>query len=87
MGNILAVPVSLFRDALGDVRERLVNRVDEDQADIAGLELVERRIDGQEFAVDFFHLACVACILESVAQQGEYFTVGAGMLLTASTSA
>ncbi len=84
---ILAVPVSLFRDALGDVRERLVNLVDQDQADIAGLELVERRINGQEFAVDFVNFARPPYILESVAQQSEYFTVGAGILPTASTSA
>ena len=62
------------------MRERLVNRVDEDQADIAGLEFAERRIDGQEFNVDFLDFPRPPCILESVAQQGKHFAVGAAAL-------
>ena len=49
-------PESGFPDALGDVLQRFLDLVDQDQAQVAGLQARQRRVDGQELAVDLIDL-------------------------------
>jgi len=69
-----------FGGALLDVGERFLHLVDEDEAQIARLQAVEGVVDGGEFAVDFFHVAGAFGALQTLAQQGEDFAVGAAAL-------
>ena len=65
----IAVPDRSGRgDALADVRERLLDLVDQDQAEVACLERGERRVDGDEFAADLLHLARAPGVGEALAQ-------------------
>ena len=56
---------ALRRDALLDVGQRLLHLVDQDQAQIAGIQSFERVVDGLELAVDFFHVAGATAMMLS----------------------
>ena len=58
--------VSAFGNALGDVRQRFFDLIDQDQAQVAGLEVGQRGIDGEEFAVDFLDVAGPAGVRQSL---------------------
>ena len=67
-------------DSLGDMRQRFIDLVDEDQAEVSGAQLGERRVDGQELAAHFLDVFCPPGVLSTLAQQGEYFAVRASSL-------
>ena len=57
------------------MRQRLLDLVDQDQAEIAGLQAGERRVNGDEFAVDGVDLPGAPGIAQTVAEQGDDFAV------------
>jgi hypothetical protein len=63
-----------------DVGQRLLHLVDQDQAQIAGLQLLQRAVDGGELAVDLFHLAGARGAFQALAQQGQHLAIGAAAL-------
>src|SRR5690606_21638797 len=67
-------------DTAADVRQRLVDLVDEDQAQVAGLELVERGVDCEELAADLLHARRARRAGQALPQQREYFAVAAAAL-------
>ena len=60
--------------------QRLLNLVHQDQAQIARLESVERPVDSDELAADFFDLSTAPGAGESLAQQLQHLTVSAAAL-------
>ena len=49
------------------MRQRFIDLVDQDQAQIAFAQFAQRDIDGDEFALDFFHVAGALRSLQAVA--------------------
>ena len=57
------------------MRQRFVDLVDEDQAEVSGAQVGERRVDGQKLAAHFLDVFRASGVLQSLAQQGEYFAI------------
>ena len=62
LARVLAQAETLA-DSLGDMRQRFIDLVDEDQAEVSGAQLGERRVDGQELAAYFLDVFCPPGVL------------------------
>src|SRR5471030_8472 len=71
---------SAFGDALGDVGQRFFDLVDQDQRQVAFLQAIERRVDGQELAVDLVDPRGARRAVQALAQQRHHFAVDAAAL-------
>nr|GEU28368.1 hypothetical protein [Tanacetum cinerariifolium] len=67
-------------DTFGDMRQRILHLVDQDQAQVPFLQAAQSRVDGQEFAVDFLHVRRARRAVQARAQQRDHFAVHAAAL-------
>ena len=62
------------------MRECLFNLIDQDQAQVTGVEALQGQVDGLEFAGDVVDALGPAGVGQAVAQQADDFAVGAAAL-------
>ena len=62
------------------MRQRFFDLIDQNQAQVAWLERFERRVDGQELAVDLLDFLGALGVGQAQLQQRQHFAVGAAAL-------
>ena len=58
------------------MRQRLFDLIDEDQAEITCIEFFQRRVDGQEFTMNFADVTGAGGVLQPGLQERQHFAIG-----------